>query len=106
MGDLGVDRGQLFRWWTVPPTTDPIRLVDLTDELIRESDLIHVTDPADMGFQAWLPVRPAAGWGGPESRDGFPIVLRVATEREQSGPVLAELRARIWAVVNDSSGLG
>jgi hypothetical protein len=88
------------------PTTVPIRLAELSDEMIRESDLIHVMSPLDMGFQAWLPIRPAAGWGGPASRDGGPIVIRIVVEREQTGQLLAELRARIWAVVNDSPALG
>ena len=75
-------------------------LAEVTDEQIQSVDLIHVIDPSDQGFQAWIPVRPAASWGGTRSTDGSPLVLRVAADSNSSGQLLADLRLRIWLLMN------
>ena len=82
------------------PHPTGLPLAEVTDEQIRSSDLIHVIDPSDLGFQAWIPIRPAASWGGPGSPDGSPLVLRVEADSNQAATLLANLRFRIWLLMN------
>lgn len=75
----------------------PVPFADVTDELLRAVDMVHLVDPADGSFHRFVPCRPR-----PPLPPDAPVpsveAVDVAVDRPRADQQLAELRRRIGRV--------
>jgi hypothetical protein len=74
-----------------------IPFADVTDDDLRDADLVHVLDPADKKYHAYLPCRPRAD-PGPGQAVVSAATFEVAIDRAKAAEQVEELRRRIAKV--------